>query len=109
MLKHKVLTHTIAEAVEFAYTVKPGITVNDLSFTQKLNRRVQQEVVQVACDDGLAVPFTFAIGEDLLHVEVTPLTQGVRIDPERPVLPCGARKKSPAKTGNFSPVRSSTP
>ena len=99
MLKHKPYPH-VAESVEFVYTVKPTITVTDLAFAQKLNRRVLEEV-PVACYDGFAAPFTFAIGEDLLRVEVTPLSHGVPIDPARTRITVRRQEKKSGKDGQF--------
>lgn len=99
MLTHNGLHPKVAETVEFVYTVKPAITVNDLSFTQKLNQRVHEEV-SVACHDGFAAPFTFAI-EDLLRVEVTPLSQGARIDPARTRITVRRQEKKSGKDGQF--------
>jgi hypothetical protein len=101
-MMNKVLRPPVAEAVEFVYTLKPAITVTDLAFTQKLNRRVQEEALDVAYSDGIALPFTFAIGEeDLLKVAVTPLTQGVRIDPERTRITVRRQEKKSGKDGQF--------
>ena len=100
MMKNKVLRPPVAEAVEFVYTVKPAITVTDLAFTQKLNRRVQEEALEVAYEDGLALPFTFAIG-DLLKVEATPLNQGVRIDPDVTRITVRRQEKKSGKDGQF--------
>jgi hypothetical protein len=100
MLKHKVCP-PVAEAVEFVYTLKPAITVTDLAFIQKLNRRVQEEALEAAYEDGLALPFTFAIGEDLLKVEVTPLTHGVRIDPGVTRITVRRQEKKSGKDGQF--------
>lgn len=100
MLKHKALSPQAAETVEFAYTVKPAITSNDLAFTQMLNRRVL-EAVQIACQDGFADPFTFAIDKDFLQVEVTPLRAGVLIDPDRTRITVRRQEKKPGKDGQF--------
>jgi hypothetical protein len=102
MMKAKEVHPTIAEAVEFVYTLKSPLTTNDLAFTQKLNRLVQEEALEVAYSDGVALPFTFAIGdEDLLKVAVTPLTQGVRIDPKRTRITVRRQEKKSGKDGQF--------
>jgi hypothetical protein len=100
MLKHNGLHPKVAETVEFAYTVKPAITVNDLAFTQKLNQRVHEQV-QVACHQGIAAPFTFALGEGLLRVEVTPLCQAMHIDPARTRITVRRQEKKSGKDGQF--------
>ena len=99
MLKHKVVSPQVAEAVEFAYTVKPAITTNDLAFTQKLNRRVR-EAVLLACRKGIVGPFTFDIG-DLLGIEVTPLSLGVAIDPTITRITVRRQENKPSKGGEF--------
>lgn len=109
MMKAKAQRPKIAEAVEFIYTVHPAITVTDLAFTQKLNRRVAEAAAQVAYEKGLAVPFTFAIGDGLLKVEATPLSYGVPIDPDQTRITVRRQEKSPGKTDSFSPKRSSSP
>jgi ATPase family associated with various cellular activities (AAA) len=100
MLMNKLLRPQAAEAVEFIYTVKPAVTVADLAFTQKLNRRVQEEAAKIARGEGLAVPFTFAI-EDLLQVEATPLSPGACIDPSRTRITVRRQEKKAGKDGQF--------
>src|SRR6516164_8861983 len=95
------LPTVVSGAVEYVYTVKPHISVADLSFTQKLHRRVQEAVREAAFEDGLALPFTFTIGDDLLKVEVAPLTQGVRIDPEHTSITVRRLEKKSGKDGQF--------
>jgi ATPase family associated with various cellular activities (AAA) len=100
MLKHKVLRPHVAEAVEFVYTLKPAITVTDLAFTQKLNWYVQEEV-PIACRDGIAVPFAFTIGGGLIRIDVTPLSQGARIDPDSTRITVRRQEKKSGKDGQF--------